>query len=428
MSVTVLFASFFVLLLLRVPIAMALGLSGFLVVFIEGLNPIVAISRLYEGLNSFPLLAVPFFLLAGQMMNAGEVTDRIMNFAMALVGHIKGGLAHVNVVVSMLFAGMSGSAVADTAGVGAILIPSMKSRGYSEPFVVALTAASSTMGAIIPPSILMVIYGAAGNVSIGALFLAGAIPGLLVGLVQMVYSFVHAVSYGSPAEPWKGAGEIGRTGRAAIGPLIVPAIILGGVLSGQFTATEAGMVATVYTAFLIFIVYRSFPIRSIPRLLSETVVNYSLPLLAVAAASFFGWLLAFLEVPDMAVHFAEPALGSPEATLIAIMALFLVLGTFLDAVPAIIIFMPIVSRLVEASGAHPVQTGIVVIMTLALGLVTPPYGLCLLVASMISKVSVVKVMPQMFIFLALMILVILAVIFVPALSLWLPKLLMPRFI
>ena len=428
MSVAVLFTSFFLLLLLRVPIAMALGLSGFLVVFIEGLNPIVAISRLYEGLNSFPLLAVPFFLLAGQLMNAGEVTDRIMNFAMALVGHIKGGLAHVNVVVSMLFAGMSGSAVADTAGVGAILIPSMKSRGYSETFVVALTAASSTMGAIIPPSILMVIYGAAGNVSIGALFLAGAIPGLLVGLVQMAYSFVHAIYNGSPSEPWKGASEIARTGRAAIGPLIVPAIILGGVLSGQFTATEAGMVATVYTAFLIFIVYRSFPIRSIPRLLSETVVNYSLPLLAVAAASFFGWLLAFLEVPDMAVRFAEPALGSPETTLIAIMALFLVLGTFLDAVPAIIIFMPIVSRLVEASGAHPVQTGIVVIMTLALGLVTPPYGLCLLVASMISKISVVKVMPQMLIFLALMILVILAVIFFPALSLWLPKLLMPRLI
>jgi len=427
MSIAILFGSFFLALLLRVPIAMALGLSGFLVIFVEGLNPIVAISRFYEGLNSFPLLAVPFFLLAGQMMNAGQITERIMSFAMAIVGHIRGGLAHVNVVVSMMFAGMSGSAVADTSGVGAILIPSMKERGYSENFVVALTAASSTMGAVIPPSILMVIYGAAGNVSIGALFVAGAIPGIMIGLIQMGYSYVYAISQGSPAEEWKGVGQVVRTGKAAIGPLLVPIIILSGVLSGQFTATEAGMVATLYTAFLVFVAYRTFPIRSVPRLLSDTVVSYSLPLLAVSAASFFGWLLAFLEVPAFAVQIAEPALGSPELMMLALVLLFIVLGTFLDAVPAIIIFMPIVAGFVEETGAHPVQTGIVVILTLALGLVTPPYGLCLLVASMISKTPVVKVIPQMLVFLALMLVVIFAVIFIPALTLALPSWLIPNF-
>ena len=426
--VAILFATFFGLVLLRVPIAHALVLSSALIIWMVDLNVDLIAQQMFHGLNSFTLLAVPFFLLAGQLLNAGLITDRLIRLAYAMVGWVRGGLAHINVVVSMIFAGMSGSSTADTAGVGAIMIPSMVKRGFDKRFSVAITAASSTMGVIIPPSIMMVIYGAAGGVSIGALFLAGAIPGLLVGVLQMVYAYYYAVKHDIPAEQNASFSEFWSAFKGGVLPLLVPVIIIGGVLSGQFTATEAGMIACVYTIVLIFGVFRSAKVRQMPAVLIDAVTIYSQPLLAVAGAMVFGWLLAYFDAPAQVAELSGPIAESATLTLLFICGVFIVLGTFMDAIPAIIIFMPIIEELVRTSGANDVHTGLVVVMTLALGLVTPPYGLCLLLACVIGKIKVSEVMNQMWVFYLLFLSVVMAVIFFPDIALFLPRLVMPQFV
>ncbi len=426
--VALLFLSFFALVVVRVPIAYALALSSLLVVHVEGLRPTLVVQQMFQGLNSFTLLAVPFFLLAGQLLNTGLITDRLIRLAQAVVGHIRGGLAHINVVVSMIFAGMSGSSTADTAGVGGVLIPAMIKRGFDRRFTIALTAASSTMGSIIPPSIMMIVYGAMGGVSIGGLFLAGAIPGAFIGLAQMAYGYYYAVRHGYPAEGRASLGEFWGALKGGFLPLLVPAIIIGGVLSGEFTATEAGMVATVYVLVLIFVVYRSSSLLRLPKVLAEAAVLYSQPLLAVAAATVFGWLLAFFEAPQTIGDLAGGLTESATLTVMAIALIFIVVGTFMDAIPAIIIFMPIVTHLVEVSGAHPLHTGLVVVMTLAMGLITPPYGLCLLLSCAIGRERVSRVMPQMLVFYSLFVAVLLVIILFPGISLFLPRLVMPQFI
>lgn len=424
----VLFASFAVLVIIRVPVAYALALSSLLTTFAADLRPILIVQQMFQGLNSFTLLAVPFFLLSGQLLNTGQITDRLIRLAQALVGHIRGGLAHINVVVSMLFAGMSGSSTADTAGVGSVLIPAMIKRGFDKKFAIALTASSSTMGVIIPPSILMIIYGSMGGVSIGGLFLAGAIPGAIIGIVQMLYSYYFAVKNGYPAESRASLGELYHSAKAGFFALLVPVIILGGVLSGEFTATEAGMVATVYLLILIFLVYRSAQLRALPGVLINAAVLYSQPLLAVAAATTFGWLLAFFEAPQQIASLATGITESSTLTVLFVALVFIVFGTFMDAIPAIIIFMPIVNHLVEVSGANAIHMGLVVVMTLAMGLITPPYGLCLLMACVLGGERVSIVMPQMLVFYLLFLVVLLLIILFPGISLFLPRLVMPQFV
>jgi len=289
------------------------------------------------------------------------------------------------------------------------MIPAMIKRGFDKRFTIALTAASSTMGSIIAPSIMMIIYGAMGGVSIGGLFLAGAIPGAFIGIAQMVYSYVYAVRHDYPAEGRASLGEFWAAWKGGFLPLLVPVIIIGGVLSGEFTATEAGMVATVYVLILIFVVYRSSSLAGLPRILAEAAVLYSQPLLAVAAATVFGWLLAFFEAPQAIGNLAGGLTESSTLTVMAIALIFIVVGTFMDAIPAIIIFMPIVQHLVEVSGAHPLHVGLVVVMTLAMGLITPPYGLCLLLSCSLGRERVSQVMPQMLVFYALFVAVLLLV-------------------
>jgi tripartite ATP-independent transporter DctM subunit len=404
--VALLFIVFFALIALRVPVAYSLALSSLVIILQEGLRAD----------------------LAGQLLNTGLITDRLMRLAEVMVGWIRGGLAHINVMVSMIFAGMSGSSTADTAGVGSVIIPAMYRRGYSRHFTVAITAASSVMGVIIPPSILMVVYGAQGGVSIGGLFLAGAIPGALLGLAMMAYAYVYALRKGMPAENRPTVREFGTAWKEGILPLLVPVIIIGGVLSGEFTATEAGMVATVYVLFLMLVVYRSASVTALPRILADAAVLYSQPLLAVAAASVFGWLLAYYQAPQMIAGLAGGMTESRIMTLIGIMVVFIIVGTFMDAIPAIIIFMPIVTQLVGDSGANPIHAGIVVVMTLALGLITPPYGLCLLLAAAIGRVPVVRVLPHILAFYVIIVAVILVIIVFPEIALILPRLVMPQFV
>ncbi len=421
-----LFVSFAAIAIIRVPIAYALVLSSLVTGLYVGLNPALVVQQMFQGLNSFTLMALPFFLLAGQLMNSGNITDRLIRLAQAMVGHIRGGLAHISVVVSMIFAGMSGSSVAETAGVGALMIPAMKQKNFDGRFAVALIASASTMGVIIPPSITMIVYGAMGNVSIGGLFLAGAVPGLLVGLAQMGFCYFYALRNGIEAETRASGKELVAGARHAFLPLMIPVIIVGGVVSGVFTATEAGMVATIYALILITVVYRNMRLRDLPSVFVESAILYSQPLLAVAAATVFGWLLAYFQAPQQIADLAGGIVDSPTLTVLFVALIFLVVGTFMDAIPAIIIFMPVVTKLAQTSGADPIHMGIVVIMSLAMGLVTPPYGLCLMIASSIGKVKIQSVMPIMFVFYALFLSILVLVAVFPSIALFLPDHLMAR--
>ncbi|MBM7097645.1 TRAP transporter large permease [Bacillus sp. H-16] len=420
----ILLLSFFVLIILRVPIAFALGLSSMLTIYTLGLPFTTIVNQMYSSVNSFPLLAVPLFLLLGRLMNDGGITDRLVNLSSSLVGHIRGGLGHINVTVSMMFAGLSGSAAADTAGVGAMMIPAMKKAKFDPAFAVALTAVSSTLGVIIPPSILMVIYGAVAQVSIGALFLAGVVPGILIAVMQMVYTYVLAVRKGFPASPKTSVRQKGMDLWKALPVLLLPIIIIAGITGGIFTATEAAAVAVAY-GFILMIFYRSINFRKLPGILADSVVNYSLPMMAVASAGIMGWLIAMLGAPEIIAGFITGITTNQTAVYLLIVLFLLVIGTFLSPVTSVIIFMPIIQELGQVAGAHPLHLGIIVILTLSLGMVTPPYGICLLIATQIGEVSTPKAFLAILPLIGITLGIIIIGLLVPDLFMFLPRMLMP---
>jgi tripartite ATP-independent transporter DctM subunit len=424
----ILFGSFALMLVAGVPIAYALGLASLLTMWQAGIPLALFVQQMYQGINSFVLLAVPFFLLAGILMNIGEITDRLIKMAMALFGWVRGSLAVVNVVVSMLFAGLSGSSVADAAGEGSIIIPAMIKAGYPREFSVAVTIASSTIGVIIPPSIFMVVYGAVGNVSIGALFLGGAIPGILIGLTQIVYCYVMAVRHGYPKGERLPLREIGRAVLIGLPPFGVTLIILGGITGGVFTATEAACVAVVYTLLLTGLVYRSLDLSRLFTAIKVAAHFAGPTLFCVMNGMMFGWVMAYLEVPQRIQAFARYLELGPTMTLLFIMVLFVILGTFESGVASIIIFVPVVQALSQGVGLNPVHVGVIVCVTLALGLITPPYGLCLFIGAQIGGISVERAFRHtlgfVFLFLAMDILLVL----VPDTVLWLPRWLAPQML
>lgn len=425
----VLFASFIILCLLRVPIAFSLLLSAVLAILVDGTIPLtIATQRLWVGLNNFPLLAIPFFLLMGLMMNATGASVRLIDLSHSLVGHMKGGMAYVNVVVSMLFAGISGSSSADTAGVGSVMIPAMIRTHYSAGFAVTLTAASSTLGNIIPPSIMMIIYAATAGISVGGLFLTGIIPGILLACGQMVYARYIAKKEGKTGHDRFAVRNVGVRTKSAILALAIPIIVIGGIMGGIFTATEASVVAVLYTCFLAWI-YRGASFRKLYGIVNESLVMFSIVLFCAATASIWGWLLAYHDVPqDIAGYFTEAGLlASPYYVFIFVFLMFLVVGTFMDAIPAIIILQPIIGELAGQSGINPYHMGVVVVLTLAIGLVTPPYGLCLLIAADIGRIPVVKTLRPLLPFILIAVGVTMVVIALPDLVLWIPKLAMPHY-
>ncbi|WP_421952951.1 TRAP transporter large permease [Pelagibacterium sp.] len=425
-SVLILLGSFLALISLRVPIAFAIGVASLVTVLSLGLPPTSVINQMVSNINSFALLAVPFFLLLGRLMNDSGITDRLMTFAQSMVGHIRGGLGHINVLVSMMFASMSGSAAADTASVGAIMIPAMTKAGYPAPFAVALTATSSTLGVIIPPSILFVIYGAFGNISIAALFLAGILPGLLIGLVQMGYTYYVASTY-NVANPEKVdfRGRI-RAGKTAAPVLLIPIIILGGITSGFFTATEAASIAALTGLVLAVVVYRSVKPRQLFELLTSTVVAYSLPMFAVAAAGIMGWLIAYLGIAREVADFIISVSDHPVAVMVMVMIFCLIVGTVLSPMTAVIIFLPIIQELTALGQISDIHMALVVCLSLAVGLTTPPYGICLLIAAQIGNVSMPRAFLAVLPIIGLTVLVILSVVFVPELYLYLPRTFFPQ--
>lgn len=424
-SIVLLIGLFFFLCLLRVPIPFALGISSLIVILQIGVAPRQVVVHMMRNTDMFALLAIPLFILAGEIMNKSDLTERLLTFASALVGNIRGGLAHVNVVVSMVMAGVSGSSVADSAGVGAVLIPAMIRAGYPTNFSVAITAISSTLGNIIPPSIYMVVYGSMGSVSIGALFLGGAIPGILIGATQMFAIALNAKRKNFPyAEKITAKQRLVASRRASLA-LFIPIIIVGGIISGMYSPTEAAVTLVFYCLFLTLFIYKSLKWNQIPEVMLSGARISVLPLFTVACAGPFGWLIGYLRGPDMVAQTMMNMTKEPILIMCMVILFLLILGTFLSEIATIIIFLPIIQKLGELGGMHPVQLGVIVVMVLCLGLVTPPYGICLLICCGIGKVEVMDAFWQCGIFVLLFLLIVFLCVLIPELTLWLPSILMP---
>ncbi len=425
----ILFATFGVLVILRVPVAFALGLACIPVFFIDDrLTPFVLLAEMFKSYNAFVLLAVPFFLLAANLMNAAGITDRLVRLSQALVGHLPGGLGHINVTVSMLFAGISGSSTADAAGIGSLLIPQMQKQGYDIRFSVAVTACSSVMGVIIPPSILMVVWGGLMSVSIGGLFLAGVVPGLLIALSMMATVYVYAKIYDYPIYAPSSFQELVHAGASAILALMTPLIIVGGIVFGFFTPTEASVIAVVYSLVLGVFIYRSIAPRELPKILYDSARFAAISLFCIGTASAFGWALAYFQIPRALVAEIEAMGLGITGTGLMIAAAFLIIGMFIDAIPAIIILGTVLWPVATSVGMHPIHFAIIGVISLAFGLVTPPYGLCLLIACAVGKIKVIEALRDVAILLVPMLLVLLFIILLPDLILTLPRLLMPKFV
>ena len=365
---------------LGVPVAFAL-LAGVIVgtTFTAVSLPSI-MTQLFNGIDTEALMAIPFFLLVGELMTSANVVVRIAELSQALVGHIRGGLAQVVTVFSMFFSGMSGSSSADVAVLSRTMARPMAQEGYSPAFVAALIAAAATIANLVPPSIMAVVYGAVGNVSIAGLFLGGIAPGLMVGFGLMIYCYF----FGPPGyrRPRATLGQFGEATKAAALPLVIPVILLGGILTGWFTPTEAGVIAIAYILVVVLPILNRGHLRNLPRDFCHAGLIYSLPLITIGAASPFGWMLAYLRGPIVVSGWISAVAGNnPYKIMFALVALFTIVGDFIEPVPCIVIFMPIVATLVDAGGLNPVHMGVVLIVTLAFGLITPPYGLALLMAS-----------------------------------------------
>jgi len=410
---------------LGVPVAFAL-IAGVLVV--TSFTPVglpSIMTQMFNGIDVEALLAVPFFLLVGELMTAANVTARMITLSQALIGHVRGGLAQVVTVFSMFFAGISGSSAADVAVLSRSLGPDMKREGYNPAFIAALIASASTMANLIPPSIMAVVYGATGNVSIGGLFLGGVVPGLVVGIGLMIYS--HFFGPIGVMRRRSSFGEVGEAMKGAAVPLVIPVIIMGGILSGFFTPTEAGVVAVAYILFVAIPLLNRGYLRRLPHDMAMTGLLYSIPLITIAAASAFGWMLAYLRGPAVVSGWITSAAGNdPFMVMLLLVGLFIIVGDFIDAIPAIIIFMPIIVDLTQATSINPVHMGVVIIVTLAFGLITPPYGIALLMASKFIGVRFGQAMFASFPIYIVFFAAILFTIFFPEIVLWLPKHLLPE--
>ncbi len=414
------------LLFIGTPVVFALALAPTLSLLADGQWGMLKglVGRIYVGIDSFPLMAVPFFILAGEVMNHGGITRSLVNLSQSLIGHVRGGLAQVNILSSILFAGLSGSAVADTSALGSMLIPAMEQNGYSRRFAAAVTAASSVIGPIIPPSGIMILYAFVMNVSVAGLFAAGIVPGLLVGMGLMLMTTYLARIRGFPVASEKASwGDRGVALKSALLPLLTPIILLGGILGGVFTPTEAAAVAAAYALIIALLVLRTLSVRDLPRILYNTALSSGAILLLVGAAVAFAWVVTISGTPQKLTQFIVEFTDNPYFLLFMINILLFIVGMFLDAGPAILILGPILAPVFISLGIHPLHFAIVMCVNVTVGLATPPMGLVLFVASSISGEKVEAIAWEMLPFLAIEVVVIFLITFVPALSMTIPRLL-----
>lgn len=417
--------SFLTFLVLGIPIAFVLGLTSFVALICSGNIPLLLIPKeMFSGTDSFPLLAVPFFILAGNLMNVGGITKRLIHFCNILLGYIRGGLALVNVIASMFFAGITGAAVADTSALGSILIPAMTREKYDRDFSAAVTAASSTVGPIIPPSIPMVILGTVGELSVGALFLAGVVPGILVGLSLLVVAYVISVKRDYPKEKMKSLKEFFFGLKDALLALLMPAIILGGILGGIFTPTEAAVVAVVYAFLVSFFVYREIRWKDLPKVLIDSVVTTSIIMFVIANSAIFGWILANHQVPQAVAQIFLSISTNKWVLLLLINIFLLFVGTFMETTASLIILTPILLPLAVKVGIDPIHFGLVMVLNLVIGLITPPLGVCLFIACSIARITLEQIVKALLPFLIAAIGVLFLVTYIPELVLWLPRMVM----
>ena len=383
------------------------------------------VGQLFNGIDSESLMAIPFFLLVGELMTSANVVIRIAELSQALVGHVRGGLAQVTTVFSMFFSGMSGSSSADVAVLSRTMAEPMKREGYSPAFIAALIAAASTIAALVPPSIMAVVYGAVGNVSIAGLFLGGVLPGLMIGVGLMIFCYFFG-----PAgfrRPRATLVQLSTATRRAALPLMIPLILLGGIMTGWFTPTEAGVIAIVYILLVVIPLLRPSHLRHVPRDFIQAGLVFSLPLITIAAASAFGWLLAYLRGPIVVAGWIGSFAGTdPVMIMFALVVVFTIVGDFIEPIPAIIIFMPVVNQLTESADIRPVHMGVVLIVTLAFGLITPPYGLALLMASKFVGVRFPQALRASLPIYVIFFVTIAFTIFFPNAILWLPKMVFPE--
>ncbi|WP_376095903.1 TRAP transporter large permease [Roseomonas sp. CCTCC AB2023176] len=418
-----LFFAFIGLLLVGVPVAVALGGASLIYVWADGaLPPLVVLHRMAAGVDSFPLLAIPFFIMAGSLMNSAGITERIYSFAVALVGWLRGGLGHVNVVGSVIFAGMSGTAVADAGGLGNIEIKAMREHGYPLPFAVGLTGASATIGPIIPPSLPMVIFGVVANASIGQLFAAGLIPGLLMAATLMAWVAIVARRQGFQRDATFSIPKLGHAFKRAFLPLMTPVLLVGGMTTGAFTPTEAAVAATFYALFLGVVVYRSLTWRGFVRVSMETIETTAIVLLIVAASSIFGWLVTTTRITDGVASFVLSITENKWMVLLLVNILLLIVGCFLETIAAITILTPVLMPLMIQIGVDPVHFGLIMVLNLMIGLLTPPVGMVLYILARVSGLTFEETTKACSPFLIPLFVCLALVTFWPQMVLWLPTL------
>ena len=399
-----------------------MGLASLGVLLYKGEMPVTILAqKMFTGLDSFPLLAVPFFILAGCFMETGGISARLVRLAGVLVGHVRGGLAHVVIVGTIFFSGVSGSSAADAAAIGSIMIPAMTKRGYPRPLATAIVASAGGMGVLIPPCIIMVLYGIAANVSIGYLFAAGFLPGFLSGLLMMIMVYFVAKREGLPKEKRATAREIMKATADAIPPLLMPVIILGGILSGVCTATESAVIAVMYGAVLSLCVYRELHLRDIPGLLVTTAKLTGMCALVLGMSTTFAWIVTVERIPQMITEWMFAVAKAPWMFLLFSNVLLLIVGMFIESTAAIITFTPILFPIAMKMGIDPVHFGVVIVANLGVGLVTPPVGACLFVASAIGGTSVDKVIKPLLPFIVMMTVALFLITYWPDMTLFIPR-------
>lgn len=422
----ILLGGFILLLILKVPITFSLAITSICTAAYLNIPLLAVVQRMVQGVNSFSLIAIPFFILAGEIMSQGGISRRLIMLSNVLVGRIPGGLAQVNVLSSMFFGGISGSSVADVSSIGTMLIPMMKDKGYDTDYSVGITVTSACQGVIIPPSHNMIIYAmAAGGVSVGKLFLGGLVPGVLLGVSLMIISFIIAVKRNYPKEKAYSLKESLKIGKDAFLGLVTAIIIIGGVITGVFTATESAAIACVYAFIITFFVYKEIKVSRFKNILYSSLKTLAMVMSLIAAASAFGWLLAYLKVPAKATNLLLTVTDNKILLLLLINILLLVLGTIMDMAPLILITTPILYPVVVTElGMSPIQFGVMLILNLGIGLCTPPVGSALFVGCAIGKIPIDKAAKGMLPLYLMMIVVLMLITFVPAFSLFIPNLIM----
>ena len=418
-----LFGLFFLLALIGLPVVFAIGIAGAATfLFFSDLPGFVIAQRMIGGIDSFPLMAVPFFVFAGICMEAGGISQRLVNFANSLVGSFRGGLAQVAIMTATIFAGISGSGVADTSAVGSVMIPAMRAKGFNPAFSAALIAAAGSIGMIIPPSLLMIIYGSLTGVSIGALFVGGIIPGLLICLGLMVYAFLYARKENYPVEPRVGLCDVWRSFRSAFWALLTPVLIVGGILAGVFTATEAGAVAAIYALLISVFVYRELKISELKEVFVKSAIITSSVLLVISFAAIFSYIMAIEQIPANVRGFLLSASENRYIILFFIIGMLIIMGCIIETMVIIIILVPVLAPIGVALGFDPVHFGILIVIALNLGGITPPVGVLLFLTSSLARTGLAQTSRHIAPIIPVFLLVMLLIAFVPETVTYLPSL------